>query len=185
MAAVKFYIIFCVLSVFLILISRRSLLHPYSHGFYRFLGWECLLWLIINNILFWFDEPLAISQIISWIFLMYSLVLLIPGITMMSKSGKAGESREDSTLYGFEKTTELVETGIFKYVRHPLYGSLLFLTWGVCLKNPELIVLIISILASIFFYTTAVIEEKEDIEYFGDKYKVYIKRSKMFIPLIF
>lgn len=178
-------IIWAVLSVPVFLISRRSLLHPESHGFYRFFGWECLIWLIVNNILFWFDEPFSANQILSWIFLIYSLVLIIPGLILMRKLGKAEKSRGDKTLYSFEKTTELIQTGIFKYVRHPLYGSLLFLSWGVCLKNPELTLVVISFAASVFFYVTAVIEEKEDIEYFGDKYKDYIKRSKMFIPYIF
>jgi len=183
------FIIWIVLSIPVIIISRRSLLHFKSHGFFRFLAWECILLLIIVNIKYWFTDPFSIAQIFSWIFLFYSLFLLIPAVKLMKKMGKPKESssaiRTDSTLYAFEKTSELIQTGIFKYIRHPMYGSLLFLTWGVCLKNPENTIIIISILSTLFLYVTAGAEEKEDIKYFGEIYKEYAKRTKMFVPFIF
>jgi protein-S-isoprenylcysteine O-methyltransferase Ste14 len=179
------FIIWIVLSIPVIIISRRSVLHIKSHGFYRFLAWECILWLIIVNIKYWFTDPFCLAQIFSWIFLFYSVILLIPAVRMLKKTGKPKENREDNTLYAFEKTSELIQTGIFNYIRHPMYGSLLFLTWGVCLKNPDTIVILISILSSVFLYVTAKTEEKEDINYFGVQYKEYIKKSKMFIPFIF
>jgi protein-S-isoprenylcysteine O-methyltransferase Ste14 len=103
----------------------------------------------------------------------------------MKKIGKPATDRQDHTLHKFEKTTELIETGIFKYVRHPLYGSLLFLTWGICLKNSVLSLIVISILSSIFLFVTAKIEERENIGFFGERYIDYIKRSKMFVPYLF
>jgi len=179
------FIIWVILSIPIVFISRRSLLHVSSHGFYRFFAWECILWLIIVNIKFWFANPLGLAQIFSWIFLFYSLFLIIPAVMLIKKTGKRQKNRQDDTLYSFEKTSELIQTGIFKYIRHPMYSSLLFLTWGVCLKNPEPTLIIISILSSIFLYVTAIIEEREDIKYFGDKYKEYIKKSKMFVPYVF
>lgn len=179
------FIIWVILSVPFFSISRRSLLHITSHGFYRFIAWECILWLIIVNSRYWFANPLGLAQIFSWIFLLYSLLLLIPAVMLIKRTGKPKKNRQDDTLYAFEKTSELIQTGIFKYIRHPMYSSLLFLTWGVCLKNPEIILIIISILSTIFLYVTAKTEEKEDIIFFGDKYKEYIKKSKMFVPYIF
>ena len=102
----------------------------------------------------------------------------------MRKLGNPENTREDGALYTFEQTSELIETGIFKYVRHPFYGSLIFLTWGIFFKEPGIELLIISILASISFFITAKIEEKENIAFFGEKYKYYMKRSKMFVPYI-
>jgi protein-S-isoprenylcysteine O-methyltransferase Ste14 len=46
-------------------------------------------------------------------------------------------------------------------------------------------VLLISILSTVFLFITSKIEEKEDIEYFGDKYIDYMKNSKRFIPFFF
>jgi hypothetical protein len=52
--------------------------------------------------------------------------------------GRPDASRHDGApLLYFEKTTQLVTTGVFKYIRHPLYSSLLLLAWGVFFKHPS------------------------------------------------
>jgi len=89
------------------------------------------------------------------------------------------------TLFQFEKTTELIETGIFKYIRHPLYGSLVFLSWGVFFKNTTLPLFLVSVFSTLMLYITARFDEKECVQYFGDKYSEYMKRSKMFVPFLF
>ena len=177
-------IIFFVLSAPIIIISWKAILKPRSHGFYRFIGWEGILWLLINNIQYWITDPFSIHQIIAWICLIYSLILLIPGVMILKKLGKPQDNREDNSLYAFEQTSELIESGIFKYIRHPLYGSLIFLTLGTFLKNPRIDLLIISVIATTAFVITAKIEENENIAFFGEKYRDYMKRSKMFVPYI-
>lgn len=102
----------------------------------------------------------------------------------MKKIGKPEKNRNNKTLYQFEQTTELIDKGIFKYIRHPLYSSLLFLTWGIFLKNPTFELLFVTILSTIFLYLTAIFDEKECVIFFGDKYTEYMKRSKRFIPYL-
>ena len=177
-------IVFALLSIPLIIISFRSLKKPGSHGSYRFFGWEAMLWLTISNFRFWFTDPFSITQIISWICLFYALYLVIAGVLLLQGKGKSHPSREDPTLFSFEKTTELVETGLYKYIRHPLYGSLLFLTWGIFLKHITVGLFIIALFASVMFYMTSRMDEKECIAYFGEVYRDYMKRTKMFIPYI-
>jgi protein-S-isoprenylcysteine O-methyltransferase Ste14 len=178
-------IFFGVLSLPVIVISFKSLLNVKSHGFYRFFSWECIIWLIISNHIFWFEDSFGIKQIISWIFLFFSIYLVVAGILLIKKVGKPDDIRTENTLYRFEKTTELVDTGIYKYIRHPLYSSLLFLTWGVFFKNTTIELFIISLFSTTFLFITAKIDEKECIEYFGSKYIEYKKRSRMFIPFLF
>ena len=178
-------IVFGIISVPIIILSWHVIFKPKSHGFFRFFGWECIAWLTVNNYKYWFVDAFSVCQIISWIFLFYALLLIIIGVILMKKKGNADKTREDSTLYSFERTTELIETGIYKYIRHPLYGSLIFLSWGIYLKNTEIILLVITILATIFFLSTMLIEENENVKYFGEKYRDYRKRSKMFIPYLF
>jgi protein-S-isoprenylcysteine O-methyltransferase Ste14 len=175
---------FAILSVVIVFYSSHVILNFKAHGFYRFLGWECLAWLLTNNFKYWFENPFSIFQIISWILLLYASILIIVGVILMKTKGKSDKTRKDSTLYSFERTTELIETGIYKYIRHPLYGSLVFLTWGILFKNTSTDLLVISIIATIFFFATSKIEEKENIKYFGEKYSNYMKRSKMFIPYL-
>jgi protein-S-isoprenylcysteine O-methyltransferase Ste14 len=178
-------LVFAILSIPIVIISFRSLKVPGSHGFYRFFGWEGLLWLAVSNFSYWFEQPFSLLQIISWILLFYSLYLVIAGVLLLMQKGKAHHSRQDQTLFSFEKTTELVETGVFRYIRHPLYGSLTFLTWGIFLKQPTWWFLLVTLFSSLMFFLTAKRDEKECIAYFGEAYKDYMKRTKMFIPYIF
>jgi len=178
------YIIFGILSILIIAVSWRTLFNLKSHGFYRFLSWECVAWLFATNYKYWFEYPFSINQIFSWILLIMSGYLVIVGVVYMKKIGKPEKSRNEKTLYQFEQTTELVDKGIFKYIRHPLYSSLLFLTWGIFFKNVMIELLFISMLSTIFLYLTAIYEEKECLNFFGEKYVEYMKKSKRFIPYI-
>jgi protein-S-isoprenylcysteine O-methyltransferase Ste14 len=177
-------IIFGVLSFIIIFVSRKPLRSLNAHGVYRFVSWECIAWLLVCNVPYWFSNILGIWQLISWSFLFYASYLVIAGIVEMKHAGGTDTSREEH-LFEFEKTSELVTSGIFKYVRHPLYASLVFLTWAICLKKPDWILVAISGVSTVFLFLTAWVEEKENITYFGAKYKDYMKHTKMFIPFVF
>ena len=178
-------LIFLSLSIPVIYISRKYLRNRKTHGFYRFLAWECILTLFAINYRFWFADPFSVCQIISWILLIASFYPLIAGAILLNRTGKQKKSEREDILYEFEKTTKLVDSGIFSYIRHPLYLSLILVTWGIFFKNINLYLLPVSILSTVFLYITARFDEKECIAYFGHKYKDYIKRTSMFIPYIF
>ena len=181
----KSILLFIVLSIPIVIISWRTLFDTKSHGFYRFFGWECIVWLFVRNYRYWFTDPFSFKQLISWILLIVCTYLVIAGLSVFKRTGKIEASREDKNLFGFEKTTELIDTGVYAHIRHPLYGSLILLTWGIFFKHPTLGLLIVSAASTLFLYITSRNDEKECIAYFGDKYRQYMKRSKMFLPWIF
>lgn len=178
-------IVFAVLGVLITILSWKTLFNTQSHGFYRYFSWLCIAWLIASVLSYWFDNPFSVHQLISWVLLFIALYLLISGVVMMKRLGKAQKDKDRTTLYQFEQTTALVDKGIFKYIRHPLYLSLVFLTWGVFLKNMTIELLCVSVLSTVFLYITARQDEKECITYFGEKYVAYMKRSKRFVPFVF
>jgi protein-S-isoprenylcysteine O-methyltransferase Ste14 len=142
------------------------------------------VWLAVSNYSFWFDDPFCAHQLFSWFFLFLSIYLLVAGVGVLRKSRKTAMLRDDKALFGFEKTTALVDYGIYKYIRHPMYASLLFLTWGICFKNFTLPLLVVAFLSSVFLYLTALCDEKECVRFFGQPYADYMKRSKRFIPFV-
>ena len=176
--------IFVLLSVPIIAVSWRTLFHTRSHGFYRFFAWEGILWLAVNNYRYWFSDPLSFNQIIAWILLILAAYLVITGIMRFARDGRIDRSRNAETLFGFEKTTQLIDTGIYKYIRHPLYASLIFLAWGIFFKHPATGLLLVTIVSTFLLYLTSRYDEKECIAYFGDQYFDYMKRTRMFIPFI-
>jgi protein-S-isoprenylcysteine O-methyltransferase Ste14 len=176
--------LFLILSIPVIVISYRNLFAFKTHGFYRFLSWELILWLFASNYRYWFVDPFGVFQLISWMLLIVAALVVIFGTIQLRKAGNANDSRADENLFAFEKTTQLVDTGIFRFIRHPLYASLIYLGWGILLKNITPVLIIIASLSTLFLFITARLDEKECLEFFGESYSKYMKRSKMFVPFI-
>lgn len=165
--------------------SWRTLRDLRSHGFYRFFAWEFILALILLNFDYWFLEPMSPHQIISWLMLIISAFLVFHGARLLQRTGKPSSKRRDPSLIGIEKTTELVTAGAYRYIRHPLYSSLLFLAWGSFFKHPSVISACLAVIATFFLTMTAKMEEVENVRFFGVDYQNYMKNTKMFIPYLF
>jgi len=179
------FIIFLIASLGIFWISRPALSNRQHHGFYRFFSWEVILILFLLNANLWFKNPLSFRQMISWISLLISLGLIIAGVTAFQSQGKIDKNHKDVTLLGIEKTTLLVTTGIYHYIRHPFYGSLLFLCWGIFLKNLTWSGLILGLMNTFLLIITSRKEEAENIQFFGCPYQTYMSQTKMFVPFIF
>ena len=166
-------------------VSRGSLRNARAHGFYRFFAWEVLLVLFLINVDYWFVEPSSLRQILSWVFLVVSLLLVVEGVRLFRQRGRPDQKRDDSGLIGIEKTTELVTTGLYGYIRHPFYSSLLFLGWGIALKQVSWVSVLLAVVNTALLLVTARKEEVENIRYFGDRYREYMKATRMFVPFLF
>jgi protein-S-isoprenylcysteine O-methyltransferase Ste14 len=81
---------------------------------------------------------------------------------------------------------ELIEKGLYKYIRHPGYlGQLIiFLGISVSLSNWLSVLLMIIPVLSGYIYRI-IIEEKFMAEQLGQKYIDYQKRTKRLIPLVY
>ena len=178
-------IVFVVISAAFIWISRHTLQYPRSHGFYRFFAWECTLALILLNLRAWGLDPLAPNQLVSWTLLFITSWLPIHAVIMLKNKGKPNDDRVDPASFSFEKTTLLVTTGAFKYIRHPMYATLLFLTWAAYLKQFSWIGTALVLAASIFLFITAKQDEEECLKHFGEPYWAYMQKTKRFIPFVF
>lgn len=171
-------------TVYFAWVSRRALARPRSHGFYRFFAWECMLALVLVNFPRWSADPYSPRQLVSWLLLAGSLVLAVHAVRLLKRLGAPGE-RGDAALLAFERTSALVTTGAYRYIRHPMYASLLFLAWGAFLKDisPASVVLVAGATAALFL--TALRDEEECRQYFGAVYVDYMKTSKRFVPFVF
>jgi protein-S-isoprenylcysteine O-methyltransferase Ste14 len=146
------------------------------HGISRFFAFESIFLLTLLNLKVWFRDPFTPLQILSWIILILSLYPVITGYLLLKRKGNPDNN--------FENTSVLVRSGIYGYIRHPLYMSVFLLGTGIMLKDPGKIQIILAIINLMAVYITAKIEEKEMITKFGDDYRSYMKETKMFIPYI-
>ncbi|MCK5793506.1 MAG: isoprenylcysteine carboxylmethyltransferase family protein [Anaerolineales bacterium] len=163
--------------LFTIILLGFTLARSHPYRFSRFLAFESILSLIFLNAPVWFLNPFSALQVISWICLIGSLYLVGQGFFLIKTKGNPeGE---------FEDTTSLITSGVYEYIRHPLYTSLLLFSLGVFLKGPTLLGIGLVITTIIGVYLTARIEEGHNLERFGDAYQDYMDQTKRFIPKIF
>ena len=177
----------------------------HSRKFYRFFAFEFFFILVLANLDYWLRNPFTVFRIFTWIILLTSFVIAGYGIYHLLQRGKPQSSTPNTTtnlatsgiykyirhplytlkvLLSVETTTCLVTTGIYKYIRHPLYSSMILLGAVTLLKNdfPWLALICLFLVTTVFLYATARIEEKENLLKFGEDYAIYMKRTGMFFP---
>ena len=81
-----------------------------------------------------------------------------------------------------DKEQKLVQNGIHRYVRHPLYSGTFLLIWGLWLVFPSLGLLIVNIIITIYTLIAIRFEEQKLVSEFGEKYINYKKTTPMIMP---
>jgi len=171
------YIVLITGTVFIILFSWfLSIKYKRYHGIARFFAFESVFLLVMLNYKVWFSNPFSLGQIVSWLLLTISAYSVITGYLLLKRKGKP--------TINFENTSLLVKTGIYGYIRHPLYLSVFLLGTGIMLKDPRPAQLVLGITNLAAVWITALIEENEMLAKFGNEYREYMKETKMFIPFI-
>src|ERR1035437_5108997 len=179
-------ILFVAASAALLPLSWRSLRDLRTHGFYRFFAFELLLALILKNAPLWFRDPLSPRQLAAWLLGAVSIGLAIEGFRLLRVIGRPAQTAAKSANLPFENTTTLVTVGAYRWIRHPLYASLLVLAWGAWLKDPlGAGSVALTMGATAFLLATAIAEERENLKRFGAAYADYCKRTRRFIPFLF
>jgi protein-S-isoprenylcysteine O-methyltransferase Ste14 len=81
---------------------------------------------------------------------------------------------------------QLVDTGVYRFIRHPIYTGVLLelLGFGVALANwLSILLILLPNIASLAY--RIIVEEKVLERHFGDQYRDYEHRTKRLIPGIF
>ena len=80
-----------------------------------------------------------------------------------------------------DASTPLVTTGLYRYVRHPLYVAGLLLIWFTPLMTRNLLFATLGL--TLYLLIGAYFEERKLLREFGDIYAEYRRRTPMFIPV--
>ena len=168
-------VLLMVLSSGVVFVSGHAWKAREVYGLVRFLAFETLVVLVVRNIGEWFTEPWSPRQITSWIIFLASMALAAHGSQLLMSVGRARERL-------IEDTCRIVEVGAYRYIRHPVYASLMFFTWGVFLKDVAWGSGLLAAATTVFLFVTARLEEAHNLERLGVAYSQYMKRTRMFIP---
>jgi len=110
-AALGRWAIFGLGSLFIVVLSRRSLRDPRSHGFWRVFAFEALLGLLLVAVGRWFVDPVSPRQVASWVllFLAWGAFLKAPApasaaLAVLASAALVAtaraEERENTTKFG-------------------------------------------------------------------------------------
>lgn len=82
----------------------------------------------------------------------------------------------------FKEGHELVKTGPYRFVRHPIYAGILFAMLASALVSPFFFIPFIFL--AFYFVHSARTEQRIMLEHFSDQYRAYMKQTKVLIPFI-
>ena len=96
-------------------------------------------------------------------------------------SSKISLGKNYSPCYDQRKPKNITSSGLYKYVRHPIYTSNVLLLVGTFIISGSYLMIINILILSLFYAISAYREEKYLINNFT-YYKTYSKNTGMFVP---
>ncbi len=111
------------------------------------------------------------------------LLLLIAG-TCVNLKGRRDLGKNWANQVTLYTHQQLVEHGVYKYIRHPLYSSIIAMFYGACLVYPNYLAFLSTSLIFVPFMIYRAKQEEKLLTQNLSGYTDYRKRTGMFIPKI-
>jgi protein-S-isoprenylcysteine O-methyltransferase Ste14 len=119
----------------------------------------------------------------SWLAMGVGALLMLAGAALAA-GGLLGLGRNLSPLPHPKEDAALVQTGLYGWVRHPIYSGLIAGSLGWALLNNSGLTLLLAAVVFAFFDLKARREERALLARFPD-YRRYMQRVRRFIPFIY
>ena len=134
-----------------------------------------IIFIVSPTSMAWSSVPLPVWM--RWI----GVVLgIIAGLLLTWTLSHLGENLTDTVVT--RKKHTMITTGPYAWVRHPFYTSSALAIVANSLVTANWFVFATGCLAFILLVIRCRTEEEKLIERFGDKYRVYVRRTGQFIP---
>ncbi|OWP56752.1 MAG: hypothetical protein B2I17_03950 [Thermoplasmatales archaeon B_DKE] len=90
-----------------------------------------------------------------------------------------------SQVVGIQRDQKIIETGPYRYVRHPSYTGLLLIWIGIALSFQNSAAVAVAVISFALAYGYRMLEEEKFlVVHIGDSYNSYMERTKRIIPFI-
>jgi protein-S-isoprenylcysteine O-methyltransferase Ste14 len=116
------------------------------------------------------------------------IFILCIGIVLLFISFSAFNLKEFFGIEQYQEKEEkgkLVVSGMYQYVRHPLYFSIIIIFLGILCIFPSIKILCINTIVYLYLIIGSKLEEKKLIAYFGADYINYSKKVKGLVPYLY
>jgi len=132
--------------------------------------------ILIFGLLGWFrtqTDVLALQILNAVGNVFYFLAIILAAVSLLTLRSKGQPTSR------IENTTVLIEKGIFRIVRHPLYLALAFWSIGLILLYQSIPSAILGVIAFFCFWMASKKEDEFNIKKFGSSYREYVKKVPM------
>jgi protein-S-isoprenylcysteine O-methyltransferase Ste14 len=138
-----------------------------------------VVWSIDSFCFFMFGYSTVIFEALAFpVLVAETLVYLCLSFYLVSKSHKA-------VLEQVLDPPRLVDSGVYAWVRHPMYLGTLLFCLAFLFVNISLVSIVIWVVFFVFYDRMATYEEKNLIEILGEQYTAYQKRVSKGLPKIY
>ena len=117
------------------------------------------------------------GSIVQWTGICLAVLALPMGISVFRNLG-----RNITDTVQTRTDHQLVTTGIYRFIRHPLYSTGFMLFFGLGLLSGIWPALVLSIIVLFTLYIRSFEEERRLVAEFGERYIVYRERTGAFFP---
>jgi protein-S-isoprenylcysteine O-methyltransferase Ste14 len=118
----------------------------------------------------------------TWVRWTFGVILLVLYLGLFSWSHIA-LGRHWSGILEIHKDHELVKSGPYRLVRHPMYSTFFLWSFGIAVLSSNWLIFLVYTVAVIFMYLCRVSSEEEMmVEKFGDAYKEYMIQTGRLLP---
>lgn len=148
---------------------------------------KCLVLLVgivfnCTYLLYWFTPLFSWATVLSLLVRAFGLIIATYGLYLFWLTHKTlGENW--SPLLEVRKEHQLITTGIYKHIRHPMYTSIFILVIGLgMLSGNILVVMLPLVMFYILYHMRVKDEEGMMVSWFGDEYILYKRRMGALLP---
>jgi len=128
------------------------------------------------------DQPLYTIPA-PWVYLALAgqvAAVVMLAVSVMQTGAWSFLGLKQAFLSGNESPHRLVQTGLYRWMRHPIYTAGLIFIWLMPVMTVNLLTLNVGL--TIYFIIGAMFEERKLVREFGEEYLQYRKVTPMLIP---
>lgn len=155
--------------------ERQSLLSALAHRIPVALGWWMMIYPRMGRPMNWTVIPHT-----DWTGLVGAVICVFGlWVTIWARWTLAGNWSSDVT---FKQGHELIRTGPYRFVRHPIYTGLLVMCLGTAVEIGQMRCWLGLIVVFVGFWIKLSQEEQLLLRHFPDEYPLYRKQVKALVP---
>jgi protein-S-isoprenylcysteine O-methyltransferase Ste14 len=153
-------------------------------GFYWTSIWIIILLFLLSHFLHPLHQNLMTSTSHIAAIQTVGIVITVIGliIAIIARRSLADNWSSDVAL---KKDHKLITTGIYRYIRHPIYTGVTFMGIGTILVLQSIVIILFYVIMVVFLLYKYKKEEKLLRKHFPKAYATYMKKTKALIPFIY